>query len=130
KGACLRHKHPKKPSFKRTSQKTWKQCVTLPETNLRENPCHCLAKNLHPQPRTEATVFFSCPSAIHNGCGNEPSPLCCTALRQTSTVCRHFAARRRPLSRADLFRPHSLPAKEKAARELLPRPPVVHRNGS
>jgi hypothetical protein len=41
-------------------------------------------------------------------------------LTQTSTVCRHFAARRRPLSRADLFRPHLLPAKEKAAREWNP----------
>jgi hypothetical protein len=77
---------------------------------LNKNRCTSLCSNLCPQPAW-ATVFFSCPCAIHSGCGSKPCFERFTALRQTSPVRRHFAARRHPLSRPNLFRPRLLLAK-------------------
>ncbi len=72
--------------------------------------------NLHPPPRTGATVFFSCPCPIHSGSGPETSYQRFTARRRTSPVRRRFAATRRPLSRADLLQPRSLPARGRRTR--------------
>ena len=72
--------------------------------------------NLHPPPWTGATVFFSCPCPIHSGSGPETSYQRFTARRRTSPVRRRFAATRRPLSRVDLLKPRSLPARGRRTR--------------
>ena len=72
--------------------------------------------NLHLPPRTGATVFFSCPCPIHSGSGPETSYQRFTAWRRTSPVRRLFAATRRLLSRADLLKPRSLPARGRRTR--------------
>lgn len=72
--------------------------------------------NLHPPPRTGATIFFSCPCPIHSGSGSETSYQRFTARRRTSPVRRRFAATRRPLSRVDLLKPRSLPARGRRTR--------------
>ncbi len=76
--------------------------------------------NLHPPPRTGATVFFSCPCPIHSGSGPETSYQRFTAWRRTSPVRRPFAATRRPLSRADLLQPPSLPGRGRRTRSHSP----------
>ncbi len=107
----MRHKPPGKPSSRKTSvvkhekQRRWPRSRTLARTFT------SCSTNLHPPPRTGATVFFSCPFPIHSGSGPETSYQCFTARRRISPVRRPFAARRQPLSRADLFKPRSLPAR-------------------
>lgn len=92
--------------------------MVAPVANRRQN-LYCLT-NRHPPPRTGATVFFSCPCPIHSGSGPETSYQCFTARRRTSPVRRPFAAKRRPLSRADLFKPRSLPARGRRTRTHSP----------
>jgi hypothetical protein len=84
----------------RTSAKTFPSCWT----------------NLRQPPRTGATVFFSYPCPIHSGSGPETSYQRFTARRRTSPVRRHFAATRRSLSRANLLKPRSLPARGRRTR--------------
>jgi hypothetical protein len=97
--------------------------------NHRTNPPPSLLTDPHRPTRTGATVFFSCPRAIHGGSGTEPSHQRCTARRRTSPVRRPSAAPRRPPSRANFLRPRSPPAKGRRTGTPSP-PPVRFRNGS
>jgi hypothetical protein len=112
----LRHKPPGKPSSRITSFVKLRSSVGRSGCEPSQQPSRPVRPNLRLPPRTGATVFFSCPCPIHSGSGPETSYQRSTAWRRTSPVHRHFAATRRPLSRADLLRPHSLPARGRRTR--------------